>query len=96
MRGAEHPEAQLCLSRMYTLRQPGGTGRHPRCAVTGVIVGAVGALDITPRANIPSVHALPKGLSRDQRTNLQNSYTMDDTPTHPSGKLRPGSDMQCC
>ncbi len=56
--------------------KPGRTGRHPRVAVTGVLICAVGALVITPRDVILHRFALSlfKGLGRDQRTNLRSSY----------------------
>jgi hypothetical protein len=56
--------------------KPGRTGRHPRLAVTGVLICAVGALVITPRDLISHLFTLSlyKGMSRDQLTNLLSSY----------------------
>jgi hypothetical protein len=73
--------------------KPGRTGRRPSYAVAGVLVCAVGALDITPRDLISHrfTRSLDKGLS-----SARSSYTIDDcmitsdTPTHPCGKLSLG------
>ncbi len=56
--------------------KPGLACRHPRLAVTGVLICAVGALVITSRDIISHKFTLSlfKGLSRDQRTNLRSSY----------------------
>jgi hypothetical protein len=56
--------------------KPGRTGLHPRLAVTGVLICAVGAQVITPRDLISHQFTLSlfKGLSRDQHTNLLSSY----------------------
>jgi hypothetical protein len=61
--------------------KPGRTGRRPRCAVAGVLVCAVGALDITPRdlTSHRFTPSLSKGSSRDQRaTPVSDPVTMDD------------------
>jgi hypothetical protein len=49
--------------------KPGRTGRHLRCAVTGVLICTVGALVLTPRGLISHWFTLSlyMGLSRDQR-----------------------------
>jgi hypothetical protein len=64
---------------------PGRTGRHPRLAVTRVLICAVGALVINPRDIISHRFTLSlyKGLSR----NLHLIHQ-----THPCGKLCMGSD----
>jgi hypothetical protein len=75
-------ERDVGRSRSYRVEgggdngKPGWTGRHPRCAVTGVLICAVGALVITHRDLIWHWFTLSlyKGLSRDQRTNLRSSY----------------------
>jgi hypothetical protein len=56
--------------------KPGRKGRHPRLAVTRVLICAVGAQVITPRDIISHRFTLSlfKGLSRDQLTNLRSSY----------------------
>jgi hypothetical protein len=56
--------------------KPGRTGRHPRVAVTRILICALGALVINPRDIISHRFTLSlfKGLSRDQRTNLRSRY----------------------
>jgi hypothetical protein len=81
--------------------KPGRTGRQPRCVVAGVLGCIVGALETTTR-DLKShwfTLSLHKRFSRDRRYQSPIQLTMDDcmitsdTPTHPCGKLSPGSDI---
>ncbi len=72
--------------------KPGRAGRHPRLAVTGVLISAVGALVITPRDLMSQSSRSP--FIRDQAATsgpISDTVTMDDfmiTFDTPTASLR--------